>query len=131
MLKKGYLLALPGRVLIIGVYFLYFLVQLDFQFTSLHKDSRFQTQAASSLTAEKNQPAGIGKVTSDISPSCHLKINRLNKRFHPENIFGIIVSQNCCCTHYDPVYNKIITSAPLLISYFLSSVLFRGPPAIA
>jgi|ERR1017187_10571014 len=129
MSKKSNFLILPIRIFIIGIYFLYFHVQLHLQFTSVANNYNDAIKVSGALISNTNidNKVGEGDLTNGAS---HLKINRLNKRYNPEYIFGIIPSQSQVARDYSPLYRNINTSAPELSNHFLSLVLFRGPPAI-
>jgi len=126
MSNKGKFLSLPLRVLLIGIYFFYFMVQLQLQFVS-------------SEAPYKGFPERTGLATGTVKSRIHashcstveITRGRLNKRYSPENVFALIPAQVLVMGIY-PQHCK--SSHPFgrnLATALFSSNLFRGPPVTA
>src|ERR1035438_3202820 len=128
MSKKSRVLSLPKQVMTIGIYFFYFLVQLQLQFVPVADHSNGCPESSSLVNCKKDAEIKPGSLHHSV---IRISANRLNKRFSPKNIFGLLPAQfvrNSSNPFNSEIGNPVGRD---LVRQFLSCVFFRGPPVFA
>jgi hypothetical protein len=125
MNKKTTLSKAANKVMLSLVYFLFFTVQLHFQYQSASSvdfvDNTFSVHHANPQLHVKGNV-----IQQDVS---FVKHNRLNKRYHPEWPITIVDFFNYQSPIYPTATKQYFSVAYLGSNIFLSTYLLRGPPS--
>ncbi len=125
MSKKSTISKSTNKVLLSLVYFLFFTVQLHFQYQSASSvdfiDNTIKVQHTNLQLCAKSTV-----IQQDAS---FVKHNRLNKRYHPEGPIAILDFFEYQPTIYPAVAKQYLHATCFGNNVFLSTYLLRGPPA--
>ena len=115
---KGYLIL---------VYLAFYLVQLDIHFTALHTASFF-SDGYSLSSSNKNSEPSLGKEAHQDTKTVSF---RLNKRFHPENLFLAPFVLQDLIKHSFCIRTVLLNEQELSTNNSFNSPSLRGPPRMA
>jgi len=126
MFRKKRIPRLSIRVCLILAYLAFYLVQLDVHFTSTRTASFFYDGYPLS-SASKNSERLFSKETHGNTKQVSF---RLNKRFHPENLFLAPVVLQDLIKHSFSIQTVLLNEQQPLTNYSFNSPSLRGPPRL-
>ena len=124
MFRKKSIPRLSIRACLILAYLAFYLVQLDVHFTSTRTASFFY-DGYSLSSANKNSEHSFCKETHRNTKQANF---RLNKRFHPENLFLAPVVLQDLIKYSFRIRTVVLNEQQPLTNYSFNSPSLRGPP---